>query len=46
MLRFASDPPYEEANRLRNAVEFVRFHCDWPSLESVFLNLTGRRLRD
>ncbi len=47
MLRFASDQPFEEANRLRNAgVEFVRFHVDRPSLESVFLNLTGRRLRD
>src|SRR5262245_9185744 len=47
MLRFASDQPFEEANRLRNAgVQFVRFHVDRPSLESVFLNLTGRRLRD
>jgi ABC-2 type transport system ATP-binding protein len=47
MLRFASDQPFEEANRLRNAgVEFVRFHVDRPSLESVFLNMTGRRLRD
>jgi linearmycin/streptolysin S transport system ATP-binding protein len=46
-LRFASDQPFEEANRLRNAgVQFVRFHVDRPSLESVFLNLTGRRLRD
>ena len=37
----------EEANRLRNAgVQFVRFHVDRPSLETVFLNLTGRRLRD
>jgi ABC-2 type transport system ATP-binding protein len=47
MLRFASDQPFEDANRLRNAgVQFVRFHVDRPSLESVFLNLTGRRLRD
>ncbi|HUQ70894.1 MAG TPA: ABC transporter ATP-binding protein [Planctomycetaceae bacterium] len=47
VLRFASDQPFEEANRLRNAgVQFVRFHVDRPSLESVFLNLTGRRLRD
>jgi ABC-2 type transport system ATP-binding protein len=47
MLRFASDQPFEDANRLRNAgVQFVRFHIDRPSLESVFLNLTGRRLRD
>ena len=46
-LRFASDQPFEEANRIRNAgVQFVRFHVDRPSLESVFLNLTGRRLRD
>jgi hypothetical protein len=47
MLRFASDQPFEDANRLRNVgVRFVRFHVDRPSLESVFLNLTGRRLRD
>ena len=47
LLRFASDQPFEDANRLRNAgVQFLRFHIDRPSLESVFLNLTGRRLRD
>jgi ABC-2 type transport system ATP-binding protein len=47
ILRFACDKPFEEANRLRNAgVQFVRFHVDRPSLETVFLNLTGRRLRD
>ncbi len=47
ILRFASHQPFEDANRLRNAgVQFVRFHVDRPSLESVFLNLTGRRLRD
>jgi ABC-2 type transport system ATP-binding protein len=47
VLRFATDQPFEEANRLRNVgVQFVRFHVDRPSLESVFLNLTGRRLRD
>jgi ABC-2 type transport system ATP-binding protein len=47
ILRFASDQPFEVADRLRNAgVQFVRFHVDRPSLESVFLNLTGRRLRD
>ena len=47
ILRFACDQPFEEASRLRNAgVQFVRFHVDRPSLESVFLNLTGRRLRD
>ena len=47
VLRFACDQPFEEANRLRNAgVQFVRFHVDRPSLETVFLNLTGRRLRD
>jgi ABC-2 type transport system ATP-binding protein len=47
VLRFACDQPFEEAIRLRNAgVQFVRFHVDRPSLETVFLNLTGRRLRD
>jgi ABC-2 type transport system ATP-binding protein len=47
MLRFASDQPFEDANRLISAgVQFAGFHIDRPSLESVFLNLTGRRLRD
>jgi ABC-2 type transport system ATP-binding protein len=47
VLRFATDQPFEEANRLRNAgVQFNRFRVDRPSLESVFLALTGRRLRD
>lgn len=47
MLRLACDQPFEVANQLRNAgVQFLRFHIDRPSLETVFLNLTGRRLRD
>jgi ABC-2 type transport system ATP-binding protein len=47
VLRFACDQPFEEGIRLRNAgVQFVHFHVDRPSLETVFLNLTGRRLRD
>jgi ABC-2 type transport system ATP-binding protein len=47
VLRFASDQPFEEAIRLRNAgVRFARLHVDRPSLESAFLTLTGRRLRD
>jgi ABC-2 type transport system ATP-binding protein len=47
VLHFASNDPFEEANRLRSAgVHFTRFHVDQPTLETVFLNLTGRRLRD
>jgi ABC-2 type transport system ATP-binding protein len=47
LLRFASTDPFEEANRLRAAgLQFTWFHVDRPSLETVFLNLTGRRLRD
>jgi ABC-2 type transport system ATP-binding protein len=46
-LRFESDRPLEEVARLH--AEGVTFHTlkiDNPDLESVFLNLTGRRLRD
>jgi ABC-2 type transport system ATP-binding protein len=47
VLRFSSDQPFEEANRLRAlGLQFTRFHVDRPTLETVFLNLTGRRLRD
>jgi ABC-2 type transport system ATP-binding protein len=46
-LRFTSPQPLEEANRLWAAgARFAHFHIDRPTLETVFLNLTGRRLRD
>ena len=39
--------PLEEANALSAAgVRFSSFRVDRPNLEMVFLNLTGRRLRD
>jgi ABC-2 type transport system ATP-binding protein len=47
VLRFASEEPFEQAERLRAAgVRFASFHVHRPTLETVFLNLTGRRLRD
>jgi ABC-2 type transport system ATP-binding protein len=46
-LRFTSQQPLEEANRLWAAgARFAHFHIDRPTLETVFLKLTGRRLRD
>jgi ABC-2 type transport system ATP-binding protein len=46
-LRFASEQAFEEAARLRSAgLQFASLHIERPNLETVFLNLTGRRLRD
>ena len=46
-LRFEAVKPIEEVARLTNlGVEFKSVHIDQPDLESVFLNLTGRSLRD
>ncbi len=46
-LVFDSERPFEEAARLTAAgVRFQSFRVDRPSLETVFLNLTGRSLRD
>ena len=46
-LRFESAQPQEEAWRLTQAgLRFTSFHIEAPNLEKVFLNLTGRRLRD
>ena len=46
-LRFASEDAFEEASRLRGAgLHFASLHIERPNLETVFLNLTGRRLRD
>jgi len=46
-LTFESDHPLEEVARLSGAgISFRALRVDRPDLESVFLNLTGRRLRD
>ena len=46
-LRFDSDRPLEEVARLSGlGIKFNKLRVDRPDLESVFLNLTGRRLRD
>lgn len=45
--RYESAKPVEEVARLTNeGVKFASIKIDRPDLESVFLNLTGRRLRD
>jgi ABC-2 type transport system ATP-binding protein len=45
--RFQSSDAFEEAARLRAAgVQFASLHIERPNLETVFLSLTGRRLRD
>ena len=47
LLLIESDKPHEALGRLLNAgVKFTSFKIDPPNLERVFLNLTGRRLRD
>lgn len=46
-LRIETDSPFEAVARLgREPVEIVSLRVDRPDLEKVFLNLTGRRLRD
>jgi len=46
-LRFESTKPFEEVARLSSVgVAFARLRVDRPDLESVFLTLTGRSLRD
>jgi ABC-2 type transport system ATP-binding protein len=46
-LRFTSSRPLEEVARLNSSgVKFRSLKVDRADLESVFLNLTGRRLRD
>ncbi len=46
-LRFETDSPVEVIARLtNNGVEFRSVHIDQADLETVFLNLTGRSLRD
>ena len=46
-LRFESSTPLEDVARLHaDGIAFHTLKVDNPDLESVFLNLTGRRLRD
>ena len=46
-LRFESDRPLEEVGRLSSAgVAFQTLEVTRPDLETVFLTLTGRSLRD
>ncbi|MCB2229075.1 ABC transporter ATP-binding protein [bacterium] len=46
-LRFETNRPMEDiATLARSGLDFRTLSIDQPDLESVFLNLTGRRLRD
>ncbi|HEY6553553.1 MAG TPA: ABC transporter ATP-binding protein, partial [Vicinamibacteria bacterium] len=44
--RFETDDPLAELNHLAGEGPLGRFHVERPGLEQVFLQLTGRRLRD
>ncbi len=44
--RVETEDPLAELNRIANGAPIDRFHVERPSLEDVFLNLTGRKLRD
>jgi len=44
--RVVTDDPVAELNRLQAGAKLLSFHLDRPDLEAVFLNLTGRSLRD
>ena len=47
LLRIETDRPLEEVARLaENGLRFLKLHVHRADLETVFLNLTGRRLRD
>jgi ABC-2 type transport system ATP-binding protein len=47
LLEFRSARPFDDLAELhRQGVEFSEIHIGKPDLESVFLNLTGRTLRD
>jgi ABC-2 type transport system ATP-binding protein len=45
-VRVETDDPLAELARLRQGGKLLRFRVDNPDLEGVFLNLTGRHLRD
>jgi ABC-2 type transport system ATP-binding protein len=45
-VRIETDDPLAELTKLKAAGELGRFRVERPDLEAVFLNLTGRKLRD
>jgi ABC-2 type transport system ATP-binding protein len=45
-VRIETDDPLSELTRLNDARKLKTFRVDRPDLEQVFLNLTGRHLRD
>ena len=45
-LRIETDDPMAELARLQDEGDLLRFRVEGPDLEGVFLNLTGRHLRD
>lgn len=45
-IRIETDEPIAELTRLQGEGDLLRFRLDTPDLEGVFLNLTGRHLRD
>ncbi|NIV94666.1 ATP-binding cassette domain-containing protein [candidate division KSB1 bacterium] len=45
-VRVETDDPMTELSKLQNESELLRFRVESPDLEGVFLNLTGRHLRD
>lgn len=45
-IELASDDPISELHRLRSGGQLISFRQSRPDLESVFLHLTGRSLRD
>jgi len=45
-IRIETEEPLEELLRLQKETKLLRFRVEKPDLENVFLNLTGRHLRD
>jgi len=45
-VRIETDDPVAELGRLQQSGKLQRFRVERPNLEAVFLNLTGRHLRD
>lgn len=45
-IRIETDDPVAELGRLQQSGKLQRFRVERPNLEAVFLNLTGRHLRD
>jgi hypothetical protein len=44
--RLSTSDPLQELNRLAAMATLGSFHVERPTLEQVFLHLTGRQLRD